>query len=401
MGTERAKRSKHPNIPDQCPFLILTGPDLLSGGLLGTLLRPDPILIINMHPRHLLPILMIMVPVHAQDLPPAVARARSIVIDSMAAGRIPGVSITVTRHGQTIWSEGFGYADLEQRVPATPQTRFRVGSISKAMTSVALGLLWEEGRIHFDSTVQTYVPSFPRKRWPITIRQVAGHLAGIRHYRGREMYISKSYPTVASSLTIFQDDSLLSPPGSRYLYSSYGWNLLSAVTEGASGKEFLSFMQRRVFTPLGMTQTMADHVDSIIAGRARWYTEDSLGTTVNAPFVDNSHKWAGGGFLSTTEDLARFGNAMLTGQLLKKATVDTLWKVQRLNDGRPTVYGIGWFNRPDPSGRPTVGHAGGSIGGTAQLLIWPEEQLVVAMLVNSDRPFIHHAQRVAEELLRK
>lgn len=213
------------------------------------------------------------------------------------------------------------------------------------------------------------------------------------------MLITKNYPTVASSLTIFQDDSLLTPPGSRYFYSSYGWNLLSAVVEGASGEEFLSFMQGRVFGPLGMTQTVADHVDSLISRRARWYTEDSLGTTVNAPFVDNSYKWAGGGFLSTTEDLAVFGNAMLTGRLLKSATVDTLWKVQRLNDGRPTIYGIGWFNRPDAKGRPTVGHSGGSIGGTAQLLIWPEQGLVLAMLVNSDQRFIHHAYRIAEELL--
>lgn len=335
----------------------------------------------------------------AQDPPAAVIRARSIVIDSMATGKIPGVSITVTRDGKTIWSEGFGFADLEQRVPATPQTKFRVGSVSKAMTSAALGLLWEEGRLHFDSTVQTYVPTFPRKRWPVTVRQVAGHLAGIRHYRGLEMLISKSYPTVSSSLAIFQDDSLLSPPGSRYFYSSYGWNLLSAAVEGASGEEFLSFMHRRVFAPLGMTQTVADHVDSLISRRARWYTEDSVGRTINAPFVDNSYKWAGGGFLSTTEDLAAFGNAMLAGTLLRKATVDTLWKVQRLNDGRPTVYGIGWFNRPDSKGRPTVGHSGGSIGGTAQLLIWPEQGLVLAMLVNSDQRFIHHAYRIAEEFL--
>lgn len=109
-------------------------------------------------------------PALAQDHPAAVLRARSILVDSMAAGRIPGISITVTRHGKTIWSEGFGFADLEQRVPATPQTKFRVGSVSKAMTSAALGLLWEQGRLHFDSTVQAYVPSFPRKRWPVSVR---------------------------------------------------------------------------------------------------------------------------------------------------------------------------------------------------------------------------------------
>ncbi len=331
----------------------------------------------------------------------AVTRARSIIADSLRASRTPGVSVTVVQRGEIVWSEGFGFADLEQQVPVTPHTKFRVGSVSKALTSVALGLLWEEGRLQFDSTIQAYVPTFPRKRWPITVRQVAGHIAGIRHYRGTEMLMARQYPTVESSLSIFRDDTLLSKPGTQFFYSSYGWNLLSAVVERASGQEFLTFMQQRVFDPLGMTQTVADHVDSLIPFRARWYTQDSLGTTVNAPFVNNSYKWAGGGFLSTTEDLARFGNAMLQRRLLKPATVDTLWKVQRLNDGRTTVYGMGWFVRPDPAGRPTVGHSGGSVGGTAQLLIWPEQQLIVAMLVNSDQRFIHHAYRIAEEFLKE
>lgn len=328
--------------------------------------------------------------------PSPISHARQFIADSMAARQIPGVSITVMRDGKIVWSEGFGFADLEQRVPVTNRTKFRVGSVSKSLTATALGMLWEEGRMHFDSTVQTYVPSFPRKRWPITVRQVAGHLAGIRHYRGDEMLIRRHYNTVTDALAIFEDDSLLTEPGTRYAYSSYGWNLLSAVVEAASGEDFLGYMQRRVFDPIGMKNTVADHVDSLIAFRARWYTNDSLNAVVNATYVDNSYKWAGGGFLSTTEDLAKFGDAMLERHILKPATVDLLWSPQRLKNGTPTTYGIGWFVRPDPKGRSLVAHSGGSVGGTAMLAIWPKERLVVSMLVNSDMPFTFYTLPIAE-----
>jgi len=325
-----------------------------------------------------------------------ISRARQFIADSMTARQIPGVSITVMKEGKVVWSEGFGFADLEQQVPVTNKTKFRIGSISKSLTAAALGMLWEGGRLHIDSTIQTYVPSFPRMKWPITVRQVAGHIAGFRHYRGDEILINKHYSSVSRSLDIFQNDTLLFEPGTRWSYSSYGWNLLSAVVEAASGEEFLSYMQKNVFGPIGMTNTIADHVDSLIPFRARWYTRDSLRTVVNAAYVDNSYKWAGGGFLSTTEDLATFGNAILERRILKPATVDLLWTPQKLNNGTTTTYGIGWFVRPDPKGRPLFGHSGGSVGGTAMLAIWPKEKLVVSMLVNSDEPFTFYTLPIAE-----
>ena len=160
-------------------------------------------------------------------------------------------------------------------------------------------------------------------------------------------------------------------------------------------------MQHRVFDSVGMRNTIADHVDSLISSRARWYSQDSLGTVINATPVDNSYKWAGGGFLSTTEDLAQFGNAMLGRKLLKQSTIDLLWTPQRLTSGTPTIYGIGWFVRTDAKGRRQVGHSGGSVGGTAQLMIYPDQGLVLTMLVNSDRPFIHYAGPIAEMFMER
>ena len=301
----------------------------------------------------------------------------------------PGASVTVMLDGRVLWSRGFGEADVEQSVAVTPLTRFRIGSVSKSLTAAALGLLVEQGKLDLDAPVQKYVPSFPVKRYPITVRQVAGHLAGIRHYREREFASQRHYTSVTEALAVFKDDTLLFEPGTRYSYSSYGWNLLSAVIEGASGESFLGFMQRHVFTPAGMTHTVADFPDSIVPFRARFYTRaDSAGGVINASFVDNSIKWAGGGFLSTTEDLARFGTAMLKGALLAPGTVQLLWHSQQTKDGKETGYGIGWGVRTDSTGRTMVSHTGGAMGGTAFLLIYPREKLIVATLLNSDESII-------------
>ncbi len=329
-----------------------------------------------------------------------VSSVRRFITDTLRVLGAPGASICVIRDGRIIWSEGIGMADLEQRVPVTPATRFRVGSVSKALTSVALGKLYESGKLDLNAPVQRYVPDFPVKRWPITVRQVAGHLAGIRHYLPGEFENQKHYATPTEGLAIFADDTLLFEPGTQYQYSTYGYNLLSVVVEGASGESFLSYMRKHVFEPAGMTHTAAEHPDSIIPLRGRYYTRaDSTGPVVNAPFVDNTYKWAGGGFLSTAEDLARFGQRLLEGRLLRPETRDLLWTSMRASDGELTEYGIGWIVETDSLGRRRVRHSGGSVGGTAQLVIYPDQKLVVAVLVNSDYTFIGAMSRYAEPFL--
>jgi serine beta-lactamase-like protein LACTB len=313
----------------------------------------------------------------------AIEQGRATVAAVMAEHAIPGMSVAVLVDGVIAWSEGFGYADLEHRVPVTPLTRMRIGSVSKPVTAAAIGKLVEQGRLDLDVPIQRYVPSFPEKRWPITTRQLAGHLAGIRHYRGNEFYSRDRYETVLDGLKIFADDSLLFEPGTAYHYSSYGWNLISAVIEGAAGEDFLSYMRREVFEPLGLRSIVAEHTDSIIAHRASFYERDRrTGLILNAPYVDNSYKWAGGGFISNTEDLVRFGWAHLAGGFLEPETVELLFTSQRTRSGELTNYGIGWRSGTDSAGRRWVGHTGGSVGGRAVLVVYPEERVVVAALAN-------------------
>jgi len=321
--------------------------------------------------------------------------ARAHIRAIMDSAGVPGASIAVGVGDEIVWSEGFGWADVELGVPVTPLTKFRVGSVSKTLTATGLGLLSERGLVDLDAPVQAYVTDFPEKRWTVTTRQIGGHTAGVRHYRGQEMLSADRYPTVASGLAIFADDSLLFEPGTDYSYSSYGWNLLSAVMEGASGEPFLAFMRDRVFEPLGLRHTVAEHMDSIIPFRTNYYEHAEDGALVNAPYVDNSYKWAGGGFLSTPEDLVRFGQAHLGPGFLQAGTLAELQTPQTLRSGESTGYGIGWFTYEEDDGDRAVGHSGGSVGGTTLLYLVPEHDLVVAGVVNVSGPAARMVREVA------
>jgi serine beta-lactamase-like protein LACTB len=308
--------------------------------------------------------------------------ARTLIAALMEESGTPGMSVAVGINGEIVWAEGFGYADVEQKVPVWEETKFRIGSVSKPLTAAAVGLLVERGKLDLDAPIQRYVPTFPTKRWPITTRQVAGHLSGIRHYRGDETLSAVRYPTVADGLAIFQDDTLLFEPGDRFSYSSYGWNLISAVVERASGQEFLSYMQQNVFDRIGMRHTVADHTDSIVPHRTRFYERNEDGRVLNAPYVDNSYKWAGGGFLSTPSDLVRFGFAHFGEDLLQSETIAQLWTPQHTNAGESTGYGIGWTVAVEGGVVVRAGHGGGSVGGTAGFETRPPQRAAIAILGN-------------------
>ncbi|HTP69946.1 MAG TPA: serine hydrolase domain-containing protein [Dongiaceae bacterium] len=298
----------------------------------------------------------------------------------------PGLALAVAIDGKLVYSEGFGYADLEERVPVWPTTKFRIGSISKPLTAVGLMRLVEAGKVDLDAPVQKYVPSFPDKGATITVRMVAGHLGGIRHYKDDEFTIQKHYANVRDGLRIFEDDPLVAPPGTKFNYSSYGFNLLSAVMESAAGESFLPYMQGQVFGPLGLVHTMADQNTQIVEQRSRFYEIPKDGPVENAPYVDNSYKWAGGGFLSTAEDLVRFGSALLQPGFLKAESLNTMFTSQKTASGEETGYGIGWGVAKSKSGKVIYEHSGGSVGGTSQLIVYPETHVVVALVTNlSDR----------------
>jgi CubicO group peptidase (beta-lactamase class C family) len=317
----------------------------------------------------------------AKSLPEAVERAREYVRHNLAS-RVPGLAVAVGVDGKLVWSESFGYADVAAKKPVTRETLFRIGSVSKPVTAAGLMQLVEQGKLNLDADIHKYVPDFPDKGYAITTRQLAGHLAGIRHYKGDEFLLNKTFPNVRAGLKIFEDDPLLQPPGERFVYSSYGWNLISAAMEGAAKTDFLSLMRQLVFERLHLTRTMPDYAQRDIAERTQFYQRGDDGDFVPGPAVDNSYKWAGGGFLSTPEDLVSFGSAHLQPGFLQRESLAQLFTSQKTRDGKETGYGIGWSISRDAAGHVIYFHTGGSVGGTSVLLLHPESRTVLAITAN-------------------
>jgi CubicO group peptidase (beta-lactamase class C family) len=322
----------------------------------------------------------------------AVARARTLVCAQFLPD-LPGLQVAVGVNGRLIWSAGFGYADRERGQSVARTTMFQIGSVSKSLTGDAVALLVEGHKLDLDVPIQRYVPSFPKKRWPVTARQLTGHRSGIRHYRGdghAENYTTTHYPTVLSSLVMFAADSLEFEPGTQFGYSTYGYTLLSAALENASGEDFLTLMTTRVFRPLGMLHTGPDQIDSVMIDRAQKYDRDETTFRIfPAPRVDNSYKWAGGGFLSSAEDLVRFASAHLAPGYLQSASLDLLFTPQRNRDEKPAGinragrgYGVGWVIGRDARGRRIVSNDGGAIGGTAELFVDRDTKVVIAYCAN-------------------
>ena len=315
--------------------------------------------------------------------------------------QFPGMAVQVWHEGKVVYSKGFGYSDVENKRPVNPyKSQFRIGSISKPMTAAGLGLLYDRNKIYLDFPIQLYVPNFPEKEFDVTIRQLAGHLAGIRHYDGIEFMSNKFYATVEEGLEIFKEDPLLHEPGSKYAYSSYGWNLISAALEGASSLSFLEFMQTEVFERLDMNMTTPEFSNEVYPDRVSFYQKDIDGKNELAPQVDNSYKWAGGGFIASAHDVVKFARAHLEPGFLSERTLRLWTSSQSMNNGKSTKYGIGWRTAEDKKGRSWFGHGGGSVGGTSMMLIFPEEELIVVTVVNLSRARMNNlAFRIANQYL--
>ena len=320
----------------------------------------------------------------------AIEQARTEVAKLIDAG-VPGASVAVGVGGELVWSEGFGYANVELEVPVTPLTKFRVGSIAKAMTSVAMGVLVERGKLDLDAPLSTYLTEFADKpAAAVSARALSSHRGSIRHYRedGSDYLVTRHYDTVIEGLELFIDDPLIAPPWHQFTYTSHGYNLLSAVLERAAGTPFLELMRAEVFAPMRLQHTVADQVAQIITHRAAPYQRGANGQVQNAPFTDNSYKWAGGAYLSTPEDLVRFGFGVLNDRVISQTTRELLWTRPTLPDGRVAeqAYGLGWFFYEPREGEPAalswVGHGGGSVGGNTLFQIQPERGVVIAIVCN-------------------
>lgn len=322
---------------------------------------------------------------------------------------IPGLAIAVTRGNGIIYSRAHGWADLENRVRATPETLFRIGSITKTITATAALVFAERGKLDLDAPVERYCSSFPEKPEAVTTRELLGHLAGVRGFRGDgasspEIFNAAHYDHLSDSIALFGNDPLVAKPGTRYEYSHYGYDLVGCVLEGAANHDFEYVLRSKVFNAggavgprlqfkdvvrgavfdvAGMKASRLDDSTEIIANRSRTYTHAEDGSIRNARYLDTSNRIAAAGLLSTANDLARFAIALDSGRLLPAAAIRSMWREQATEDGKQTGYGLGWMIR-DHNGTLVAAHTGELPGASTILYIMPDKHVAFAVLANTD-----------------
>lgn len=321
---------------------------------------------------------------------------------------VPSVSIAIGVDNKIVWSEAIGYADLQNKIPATPKTTYRIGSTSKAVTSVAIMTLVQQNKLNLDHAVADILPDYPTKKWAFTTRQLLSHTAGFPDYE--DLGISggfytllnfKQFNTVEEGLIVFKDVPLLFKPGKHFSYSSFDMVLASRIIEKISGNDFLTYLDHTIFQPLKMDNTYGDHSNKTSEYEAKFYQISSGNSyrgwhTFGIPHPDQnlSYKWAGGGLLSTPSDLVKMGNALINDiNFVNPKVRNTFFEPQGLSNGEinEQKYALGWRSYYDYATEHLLGedkpvwmvhHGGVSKGSMNLLCLFPNERVVIDVAIN-------------------
>jgi CubicO group peptidase (beta-lactamase class C family) len=310
------------------------------------------------------------------------------ILDSwMKKSGIPGLSAAIALDGEVVWSHGYGIADVENSVPSKPETVYRSASIGKPITATAAMRLVEQGKLDLDAPVQKYCAAVPKKTWILTSRHLLTHTGGIRHYGGprdrEEQTSTVHYKDVADALEPFRNDALLFEPGTKWSYSTYGFDVLGCVMQGAAGKPFMEVIRSLVFEPAAMKQSRDDDPFAVIPNRAAGYVREK-GELKNAPHVDMSNRLPAGGYATTAPDLALFAARFLDCKLVSCGMRDAMLTPQKLNNGESIDYGFGWGLATGENwyGETEAFHGGSSPGASGMLYVLPRRRFAVVFLSN-------------------
>lgn len=325
---------------------------------------------------------------------PAAQAARAAYAERVRADDIPGLSAAVAVRGRLAWSEAFGMADREAGVPATTATRFGIGSITKSLTMALALRLADRGRLDLDAPVERYLPGFPYAGRGITVRLVGGHLAGLGDAFANAERLSDRHYDTQQALAAILEEPPRGPAGAEHFYATGSYTVIAAVVEAVTREPFADAMRRLVLEPLKMTATVPNDPRHAHPGRAAFYEADDANRPLPAPRYDPSHKLAGAGYLSTAEDLVRFGSALVEPGFLSAAALEQLFTPLRTRDGTDTGVGLGfrigpvawpgmgWRIGPDDAPRRIVHQPGGGPGISSWLVIDRDAFVVMAVLCN-------------------
>ena len=341
------------------------------------------------------------------------SQVESLIKETLEQAHIPGLTVAIATGNQLRYEGAFGLADVEHQVPAKATTRFRTASIAKPITSTLILRLMEGEKLNLDEPVQTYCEDFPEKKWQVTTRQLLGHLGGVRHYKSAgEATDTRHFFNLKSALSVFKDDPLTHEPGTKFQYTSFGYNLLGSIAEGAGESRFMALLGENVLTPCGMKHTRTDDHFAVIPDRARGYIrvkKSSLpkrilqfalkpDTLYRSALHDTSMKIPAGGLVATSGDLVRFATSLNRGEILDAATLDLAWAKQKTKDGKEIGYGLGWGI--GTLGKQKVVSHGGSQSGTATyLLLIPESGVAVAAMSNLQGTSLKNLCRTLAEIV--
>ena len=340
------------------------------------------------------PASVLLVLLLAAALPAAAAKpaAPAQEIDALLAKAIPadgpGVAAIAVKDGKTVFRKAYGMANLELGVPLSPDSVFRLGSITKQFTAVAVLMLAEEGKLSLSDPITKHLPGYPTQGHTITVEHLLTHTSGIRSYTGLPGYMTgpkiRTDLTTAELVEVFAKEPMDFAPGAEWRYNNSGYVLLGAILEKVSGKPYGELLAERIFRPLGMKSTRVGDEGPILARRAAGYTRDGE-AVANAPFLSMTQPHAAGALVSTVDDLALWDAALSTEKLVKKESLEKAWTPAVTRDGRPTRYGYG-FGVSTLRGARSIEHGGGINGFSTYAVRLPGEKVYVAVLANSDAP---------------
>lgn len=329
-----------------------------------------------------------------------VARIDSIVNATRTTDRTPGITIAVVRASDTIALKGYGLADVENNVPVSEHSVFRIGSVTKQFTSAAVMKLVEQGKIRLDATLADYLPDYTGPGRRVTIHQLLNHTSGIPSYTGlgqRFWDRSRLDLTHDQMFELFAGDSLQFEPGSRFLYNNSGYYLLGVVLEKVTGEPYAEHLRRALFEPLGLTQTMYCHQRDIIPYRAQGY-EVQNGNLFNAAPMSMNQPFAAGSLCSTPRDLVRWTRALHAGRVVSPQSFTMMTTPTRLADSTTNPYGYG-LSRGRIGSVEAIQHSGGINGFSAMLSHYPAHDLTIAVIANGPTNTSQLQQRIARAVL--
>ena len=310
-----------------------------------------------------------------------------------------GASAAYSVAGKTVWQSATGYADRETKQSFELNTKVRMASIAKSMTALAVMQLVEQNLINLDAPIQTYILDYPKQpKTQITTRHLLSHTSGIGGYKnGKEAETKINYPKLTDALELFKNRKLLFEPGTKYSYTSYGYTVLGAIIEKASGKTYEAYMQKNIWNKAVMTNTGVVKFGNKTDKASSLYQRNSKGKIRKGKENNLSNRIPAGGFYTTVGDMLIFGNAVINNVFVKEETLSLMREhhsLEKENNG----YGFGWFlYKKKPNEGIVFGHSGGQTGCSSQLLIYPKKGVVSITLINTSG--VHEATILAIQLM--